>query len=527
MRRIATVLTAAALLGLFPFSQAEAAGFKNCTDLRKIYPNGVAQSSTSLNKGAGPIQRPRVNPSIYRLNKKLDIDRDGIACELVNRSPKPSPGPEAPQADPGATPPNQSIESINLAWVFKSELPVIPGTLVDGSPDIIQDHSLNSSFVVLATRAGVAIPNVEVVWTASDPNSRVVPFSAKTDSSGMARIWYFAGKDLTQSIRVAPAQSSSLPLIAEMQRAALVPKTVGRYVSTYLSAPGFTEANPKYDKFEIKVVPKSSPMNTYYQLSTTWQKNHPGHTSFYGGIQQANCKVAAHYYPKEVCQDSRGGMAGRLALFSAWDSPSPSGPKSPRVVSLGPSARCVPFNHEGSGQSCSQPLDWKVGEEVNWRVEVLGQIVSGYFRVRTSVAISSSSNFVEVATLDVPDEPDLRTVAPFVEEWAGDEAESCLDAEVRELEILALSFFNEGKVFRPVYGQALGGLYSDVSTRCMNYSITATKSGVTIKSGGLAHWVDMRPIISRGARNLPFGFGFENNNQVLWPWQDMDITPLR
>ena len=50
--------------------------FKNCTELRKVYPNGVAKSA----KAAGQTGAT-VNPKIYSANSSSDRDKDGIACE--------------------------------------------------------------------------------------------------------------------------------------------------------------------------------------------------------------------------------------------------------------------------------------------------------------------------------------------------------------------------------------------------------------------------------------------------------------
>ena len=372
----------------------------------------------------------------------------------------------------------------------------------------------------------MAAADVAILWSASDTTSKIVPFSAKTDEFGVARIWYFAGEEQVQKIDVTTSQLKSNTLSVELNKSAEINTTVGRYVSTYFDAPGKSNPKTNYDALEIKIIPKSSPLNTYYQLITTWQKN-SSETSFYGGIQQANCRVAASLYPAQVCENSRGEFAGRLALFSAWDAPTKSGPKRPLVVTLGPGARCVPFSHEGSGQSCSQPLDWKVNEKVTWKVEVLGVIVSGYYRVRSSVAIGDNLKFVEVATLDLPDEPNLTTISPFVEEWGGNESSSCLDVERREMEISSIDFFKGGQSFKPVYGIALGGSYSDKTTRCQNYSITTTASGITIKSGGKNHWVDLLPVISWQSFNLPFKFGFVDQGQTLYPWQALDLTPLK
>ena len=50
--------------------------YKNCTELRKVYPAGVAKSA----KAAGTTGAA-VNPKVYKENAKSDRDNDGVACE--------------------------------------------------------------------------------------------------------------------------------------------------------------------------------------------------------------------------------------------------------------------------------------------------------------------------------------------------------------------------------------------------------------------------------------------------------------
>ncbi len=55
---------------------AAAKSFKNCTDLHKVYPNGVARSVAAVGS-----TRAIVNLKVYNENRKSDRDKDGIACE--------------------------------------------------------------------------------------------------------------------------------------------------------------------------------------------------------------------------------------------------------------------------------------------------------------------------------------------------------------------------------------------------------------------------------------------------------------
>lgn len=68
---------------LFPaVSQANAAAkkFKNCTELNKVYPGGVALPG-AVNAGGITKREPKYDKALYTANKKSDRDGDGIACE--------------------------------------------------------------------------------------------------------------------------------------------------------------------------------------------------------------------------------------------------------------------------------------------------------------------------------------------------------------------------------------------------------------------------------------------------------------
>ncbi len=67
-------------LGLMPLSQAAAKVFKNCTELNKLYPGGVALPG-AVNAGGATKKEPMYDKALYLANKKSDRDKDGIACE--------------------------------------------------------------------------------------------------------------------------------------------------------------------------------------------------------------------------------------------------------------------------------------------------------------------------------------------------------------------------------------------------------------------------------------------------------------
>ena len=79
-RIIITAICMGLTLGLMPTSQAAAKVFKNCTELNKVYPGGVALPS-AVNSGGNTKKVPKYNKALYLANKKSDRDKDGIACE--------------------------------------------------------------------------------------------------------------------------------------------------------------------------------------------------------------------------------------------------------------------------------------------------------------------------------------------------------------------------------------------------------------------------------------------------------------
>jgi hypothetical protein len=69
------------LLIAFPsHSHAAAKKFKNCTELNKVYPGGVALPG-AVNAGGATKLTPTYDKKLYVANKKSDRDKDGIACE--------------------------------------------------------------------------------------------------------------------------------------------------------------------------------------------------------------------------------------------------------------------------------------------------------------------------------------------------------------------------------------------------------------------------------------------------------------
>lgn len=422
---------------------------------------------------------------------------------------------------------NQGIASTNnlsISWYFKTDVDLVPGTVADGDSTKLQDNKLNSSFVVQVTRSGKPVKGVSVQWQTDDPTGQVEVFAKKTDNKGLARSWYFSGLAEAQTV-TAQITGTEIKVQTVLRLSKSISKTVGRYLSFGLTAPKLS-GSAKYSQFDIEVTPLSAPKRTYLQLATSWPRGGLAENpSFYGGLQQTDCSVAGGI-PENICDKSRGELIGRLMLFSAWEQKVLGQFVAPKVVALGEGARCNDFGHEGKGVQCFAKRDWRVDERLSWRISLLGKF-SEFFRVRVSVGTPGGQSLDHFVTMDLPREPDLGHVVQFVEQWGGDEAQNCLEVDWRGLDVHSARFLVGKKSNKPVSATAGGGLYSDSTTRCQNYSIKATSNGIRLASGGLNNWVDWQPIISYLANSLPLKKGFRDNFQEIFQWQLVDISPMK
>jgi hypothetical protein len=77
MRRLAVLsVVAFVAFGSSAGAMSPAKAYKNCTELRKAYPMGVAKSKAAAKKSGA-----KYAPSVYNANKSKDRDKDGAACE--------------------------------------------------------------------------------------------------------------------------------------------------------------------------------------------------------------------------------------------------------------------------------------------------------------------------------------------------------------------------------------------------------------------------------------------------------------
>ena len=96
MKRFLSIGISLALLALPMTAQAASTVYKNCSALNLQYPNGISIKASAKNLGKGPIQTPKVDSKLYAANKRLDIDKDGIACEKLKAASGAQPLPTSP-----------------------------------------------------------------------------------------------------------------------------------------------------------------------------------------------------------------------------------------------------------------------------------------------------------------------------------------------------------------------------------------------------------------------------------------------
>ncbi len=77
---LTATLSLGLVLGISQSTYAAAKKFKNCTELNKVYPGGVALPG-AVNKGGKTKKTPKYDKALYTANKSSDRDKDGIACE--------------------------------------------------------------------------------------------------------------------------------------------------------------------------------------------------------------------------------------------------------------------------------------------------------------------------------------------------------------------------------------------------------------------------------------------------------------
>lgn len=104
-------------------SPAHSKTFRNCAELRMVYKFGVAKAMPIRNAGPGQVETPRLSRAVYLANKRLDVDKDGLVCEVQKKLAKVVPPSAAPSV-PGSPTFSESISLDNLdpkrTWLVAS-----------------------------------------------------------------------------------------------------------------------------------------------------------------------------------------------------------------------------------------------------------------------------------------------------------------------------------------------------------------------------------------------------------------------
>ncbi|MFM9134431.1 MAG: DUF3472 domain-containing protein, partial [bacterium] len=377
---------------------------------------------------------------------------------------------------------------------------MVPGTLVDPEPGVLQDSNLNSPFIIKLTRGGVAAANVAVEWSVDDSTARIQSAFARTDEQGLARAWLFAGTGDTQTVL---ARASGVSATYTVRRSASTPRTVGRYVTLYLDAP---VAARQVDAVRIGVTARSSPPRTYYQLLSAWTA--AGSMAFYGGLQQLPCTNPSEVVLPEACDPSRGKSRGKIALFSMWDEIGQDGSRrEPTPVSLPIGTMCQRFGHEGDGLQCMASFDWRVKQRIEWMVRKVRVNADLTAIIEVTASVDGGLHWHDIGTFELPREPQLGSIAVFNENWGGAPASTCQQVSARSMTINRAQFGVAGEWYSAQGAVAAGGEYPG-ALPCENYEVVAERTGIRMTSGGSRTWVNMRDAALYEAAALPLGMGF-------------------
>jgi len=89
MKKFFVLVMVIATTSIFATGQAEASAkkYSSCAQLRKAFPRGVATSKAKVKKTKAAVSR-----NVYRSNRHLDTNNNGVACEKGEKKAKPAAG---------------------------------------------------------------------------------------------------------------------------------------------------------------------------------------------------------------------------------------------------------------------------------------------------------------------------------------------------------------------------------------------------------------------------------------------------
>lgn len=159
--------------------------YKNCQELRLDFAKGVSAVSKFKNLGSGPIETPRISKNVYDRNKRLDLDRDGIICEVLRKNAqppltaRPAPSP-SPSVEPGVT--LENLDPVRTSMVAQEKVASYL-KLAPGVP--------SSSIVV---RKGPSLSDADIDGVTRSILNSLTLFAPITQPAAVNATW-FSGKD--------------------------------------------------------------------------------------------------------------------------------------------------------------------------------------------------------------------------------------------------------------------------------------------------------------------------------------------
>lgn len=148
MRR-AVVVVLAGVLVLIPMAGAQAATkpYRTCAQVHKDYSLGIARSRTDAAAIASRgFDKPTTSTRLYRANKRLDKDKDGVICPVRTN--------EAP-ATPAGRPDPFTIQSTGMATVDAA----LKAEIVAGRMSEHQFRYLWTALYIFANNPGYYCPD--------------------------------------------------------------------------------------------------------------------------------------------------------------------------------------------------------------------------------------------------------------------------------------------------------------------------------------------------------------------------------
>jgi hypothetical protein len=161
-KAVLLAITPALVLGILNTNvsmvEAVTKTYSTCATLNKMYSGGVAQKSAYKNVGGTLAKNPKVSSALYLANKKLDLDKDGIVCEVLKKVvAAPSPAPtSAPTVAPE---PVLTLDNLDVKAVRAKGVREVIGAMTKA---LTNSPNVTLNYVVSATVPTQALADMKL-----------------------------------------------------------------------------------------------------------------------------------------------------------------------------------------------------------------------------------------------------------------------------------------------------------------------------------------------------------------------------